>query len=284
MRAATPLARETWRSHLLALLAIARKDLLLFYRYPLNAALRVVEPIIWLAPTYLLGRSFAGPSGLDGFAAYTGTHDFVGYILIGTILANYVMSVFWTIGLSLKNEMDSGVLESNWLAPVPRPLFLVGRSLAGFAITTVNNALIVLLAWLVFGVQLGGDVLPALAVFVPMLIALYGFGFAFAALVLLMRDAMTLIDTASYLVMLLSGAQFPVQALPRALLPLSLALPLTYGLDLVRASLLGTDTLLPRPVEVAILMVAMILAAPAGYAVFALVERRCRRLGTLGLH
>jgi ABC-2 type transport system permease protein len=121
MGTATPLARETWRSHLLALLAIAWKDLLLFYRYPLNAALRVVEPIVWLAPVYFLGRSFATPSGLDGFAAYTGTRDFVGYILIGTILANYVMSVFWTIGLSLKNEMDSGVLESNWLAPVPRP-------------------------------------------------------------------------------------------------------------------------------------------------------------------
>ena len=284
MATATSLARESRCSHLLALLVIAWKDLLLFYRYPLNAALRVVEPIIWLAPVYFLGRSFAAPSGLDGFAAYTGTRDFVGYILIGTVLANYVMSVFWTIGLSLKNEMDSGVLESNWLAPVPRALFLDGRSLAGFAITTVNNSLIVLLAWLVFGVRLGGDVLPALAVFVPMLIALYGFGFAFAALVLLMRDAMTLIDTASYLIMLLSGAQFPVQALPRALLPLSLALPLTYGLDLVRAFLLGTGTLFPQPVEVAILVLAMVLSAPAGYAVFARVERRCRRLGTIGLH
>ena len=37
---------------------------------------------------------------------------------------------------------------------------------------------------------------------------------------------------------MLSGSQFPVNVLPRLLLPLSLALPLTYGFDSVRAYLL----------------------------------------------
>lgn len=281
---ARPLTPVTWRTNLRAMLAITRKDWVLFYRYPLNAAFRVIEPVMWLTPVYFLGRSFATPAGAAGFAGYTGTGDYVSFILLGTILSSYVSAVFWGIGYSLKNEMDSGVLESNWIAPLPRSLFLVGRTLASLAITTVNSAMVLTLAWLLFGFAVTGNVLAALGVFVPMLIALYGFGFAFAALVLLIRDANTLVDVSNYTVILLSGAQFPVQVLPRFLLVFSLALPLTYAYDAVRAILLGTTPLLPLHLEVAILVAAMVVITPAGYAVFRLVERRCRTLGTMGLH
>jgi ABC-2 type transport system permease protein len=180
--------------------------------------------------------------------------------------------------------MDAGVLESNWLAPTPHLVFLVGRTLASLTVTTINNTLILLLAWLLFGFRLEGDVLAALAICVPYLVVLYGFGFAFCALVLLLRDANFLIDTSSYIVMLLSGAQFPVQALPRFLLPLALALPLTYGLDLTRSFLMGSETLLPRPQEIAILVLAMAVMVPAGYGIFHMVERHCRSRGTIGMH
>jgi ABC-2 type transport system permease protein len=283
------LGEPGWRTYLMAMLMIAWKDWTIFFRYPLNAVLRVVEPVIWLSPIYFLGQSFAGPGGtggggVGGFTAYTGTTDYFSYILIGVILSNYTMSVFWGIGLGLKNEMDAGVLESNWLAPTPHIVFLVGRTLASLVVTTINNALILLLAWIAFGFRFEGDILAALAICVPYLVVLYGFGFAFCALVLLMRDANFLIDTSNYIVVLLSGSQFPVQALPRFLLPLALALPLTYGLDLARSFLLDTDTILSRPLEIAILVLSMAIMVPAGYGVFHLVERYCRSRGTIGMH
>jgi ABC-2 type transport system permease protein len=282
------LVRVTWQSQLWAIYAIAWKDCTIFFRYPLNAVMRVLDPVVWLTPIYFLGMSFAGPGGArpggSGFAAYTGTDDYFTFILIGTILTNYIMSVFWGIGLGLKNEMDAGVLESNWLAPVPRLGMLVGRTLASLGVTTVNNALILGLAWLLFDFHVSGDVLGAVLICVPFLLILYGFGFAFCALVLLMRDANVLIDTTSYTVMLLSGAQFPVQALPRVLLPVALALPLTYGLDLIRSFLLGSQTIWSRPTEIAILVLAMAITVPAGYAVFVAVDRLCRSRGTIGMH
>jgi ABC-2 type transport system permease protein len=283
----TSLCAPGWWSYLLALLAIAWKDWTIFFRYPLNAVLRVVEPVVWLSPIYFLGKSFAGPgsaAGGSGFAAFTGATDYFSFILIGVILSNYTMAVFWGIGLGLKNEMDAGVLESNWLTPTSHFAFLIGRTLASLAITTINNGLILLLAWLLFGFRVEGDILAALAICVPYLVVLYGFGFAFCALVLLLRDANVLIDTSNYIVVLLSGTQFPVQALPRIFLPLALALPLTYGLDLVRSFLLGSETLLARPLEIAILVLSMAVVVPAGYGVFLLVERHCRTRGTLGMY
>src|SRR5919205_931074 len=236
--ASTSLSQISWQSYVRAALAIAKKDWITFFRYPMNALFRVIEPIAWLTPVYFLGRSFAGPGGNAGFAAYTGTSDYMSFILIGAVLANYISAVFWGMGYALKTEMDAGVLESNWLTPVPRVLMLVGQTLASLAITTVNSAGMLLLAWLLFGFRASGDVLAAALPLAPMLVALYGFGFAFAALVLLMRDANTLIDVSNYVVMLLSGSQFPVNVLPRLLLPLALAIPLTYGFDAVRALLL----------------------------------------------
>jgi ABC-2 type transport system permease protein len=280
----TTLARPHWRSHVRALLAIARKDWLHFVRYPLNAAFRVIQPIMWLAPIYFLGKSFATPHGNTGFAVYAGTTDFMSFVLVGAILSNYVSAVFWGMGFALKNEMDEGVLESNWMLPVPRPLFLVGQTVASLGITTLTSAGVLLLTALLFGVHITGAVLPAALVLIPMLVALYGFGFAFAGLVFLLRDANTLVDVSDFLVSQLSGSQFPVEVLPRFLLPFALVLPLTYAYDAVRGYLLHTRTLLPIPDELGILSLAMVLMVLLGYAVFRRVERRCQSLGTIGTH
>lgn len=274
----------TWQSHLRAVWAIAWKNWLHFIRYPLNAIFRVVQPLIWLTPVYFLGQSFKTPAGNVGFADYAGTSDYMSFILVGSILSSYISSVFWGMGYALKNEMDEGVMESNWLTPVPRFAFLVGQTITNLLTTTVVNIGILVLGWWLFGFTVTGSVWQAVGVVLPMLLALYGFGFAFAAAVLLMRDANMMVDVSDYLVTIFSGSQFPVQALPSFFLPLALALPLTYGFDVVRGILLNTKTLLSIPYEIALLLLFMAVTVPAGYAIFRRVERRIKRLGTLGMH
>ena len=280
----TSLSVPSWRSNVRAMTAIARKDFIQYTRYPMNAVFNVLQPLIWLTPVYFQGQTFASDAGNIGFAGYSGTTDYMSFILIGTVLMNFVTTVFWGMGYSLKTEMDAGVLESNWVAPVSRPVFLVGRTLANIVITTgMSVVMLILGAWL-FGFSVSGNVLAAIGVAIPMLIALYGFGFAFAAIVLLMRDANTMVDVSNFLVSLLSGSQFPVTVLPTLVLLVSLALPLTYGFDAVRGLLLGTDTLLPIPTEVVLMVVFMVVMVWLGLVVFRRVERRCRVLGTLNMH
>jgi len=81
-----------------------------------------------------------------------------------------------------------------------------------------------------------------------------------------------------------SGESFPVNSLPRGLLPVALALPTTYGYDLARGWLLKTRTLLPLNVETGILVVSMLALVWLGLYVFRGLERRVRTLGTLGQH
>lgn len=277
-----PLPLQTWQTSLRALLAVAHKDWQTFLRYPLNALSNIFQPIIWLTPVYFMGQAFSVNGRALGFAAYAGTTDYISFVLIGTVLNNFIESVFWGMGYSLKNDMDAGVLESNWMTPTARPILLIGRTFTNLFITTLSSLAMLLLAALLFGFQPTGNVLAAVLVTLPLLIGLYGFGIAFAAIVLMMRDANSLVDMSSYLVGVFSGSQFPVQALPRWLMPLSLILPPTYGFDAVRGLLLRTTTILPVQVEITILVVFMFVMLWLGVRVFDNLERKVRAKGTLG--
>lgn len=280
----TTLSQPSIKTQIRALFVIARKDWKIFWRYPLNAVSSVFQPIIWITPVYFMGKAFSTNGQATGFAAYSGSGDYMSYILLGTVLTNFIMTVFWGMGYALKEDMDAGVLESNWLTPVSRLLILIGRTLTSMLTTTITSIVMLVIADTLFGFKPTGSIVAALLTAIPMLAGLYGFGFAFAGVVLFMREANTLVDVGSFLVQGFSGANFPVKSLPYWLIPVSLMLPLTYGLDAVRGFLLNTSTLLPINVEIVILIVFMFVMLWIGAQVFYRVERRVRRLGTLGQH
>jgi ABC-2 type transport system permease protein len=280
----TSLSQPSFKTQLYALYVIARKDWKVFWRYPLNAVSNIFQPIIWVTPVYFMGKAFSTNGEALGFAAYSGTGDYMSYILLGTVLGNFILTVFWGMGFALKEDMDAGVLESNWLAPVSRILMLVGRTLASMLTTSITSFLMLVLAGALFGFHPTGNVLAAFLTAIPMLVGLYGFGFAFAAIVLMMREANTLVDVGSFLVQGFSGTNYPVKSLPYWLIPISMMLPLTYGLDAVRGFILKTETLLPLNVEVYLLIVSMFIMLWFGAWIFNRIERRVRTLGTLGQH
>ncbi len=283
-RSIASLAQPNWNTQLRALYAVAAKDWRQYWRYPLNAVSSVLQPLVWLTPVYFMGLAFSVNGKALGFAGYTGTTDYISFILIGTALSNFISAVFWGMGYALKNDMDSGVLESNWLAPIPRPVLLIGHTVTNLIVTTITSFSMLIVGSLLFGFQTTGETLAAIVIALPMLLGLYGFGFMFAAVVMLMREANTLTDVGSFLVQIFSGANFPVTVLPRWLLPIALALPLTYGFDAIRGVLLNTDTLLPIALEYIILLVFMVAMMALGLRAFQRLERIVRQRGTLGMH
>jgi ABC-2 type transport system permease protein len=266
------------------LYAVAAKDWRQYWRYPLNAVSSVLQPIVWLTPVYFMGLAFSVNGKALGFAGYTGTTDYISFILIGTALSNFIMAVFWGMGYALKNDMDAGVLESNWLAPISRPVLLIGHTITNLIVTTVTSIVMLIVGALLFGFQTTGATVAAVVIAIPMLLGLYGFGFMFAAVVMVMREANTLTDVGSFLTQIFSGANFPVTVLPKWLLPIALALPLTYGFDAIRGVLLSTNTLLPIILEYVIMLIFMVAMIAIGLLAFRKLERSVRQRGTLGMH
>ena len=211
-----------WRHYLRAVWAIFKKDVLVFLSYPMNAVMRLIEPVMWITPVYFLSRAFAVDGKNIGLEAFSGTTDYMAFLVLGSFISSFVSAVFWGMGFSLKNEMDTGVLESNWLTPVPVMVQLIGRSLYSLFITVVNGVSIGLIVWLLFGFEFVGPLLPALLVMLPLLIALYGFGFGLAGVVLMTNNANNVIDIVSNNITVLSGSQFPITVLPRPIMAISL--------------------------------------------------------------
>lgn len=278
------ISQPTITSHLRALFALIRKDWKQYWRYPLNAVSSIFQPLIWIAPVYFMGLAFSENGKAIGFSQYSGTTDFMSFILLGTVLESFINAVFWGMGYALKNDMDSGVMESNWLTPIPRLLILVGHSVTNLLVTAITSIGMLFFGGLIFGFHASGDVFKAFLPVIPMMIGLYGFGFAFAAVVMLIREANTLVDISSFLVQIFSGSNFPVNALPKFLLPIALALPLTYGLDAIRHYLINTKPLLAVQWEMTLLIVFMFVMLWIGITTFRSLEKRVRTLGTLGQH
>lgn len=278
------ISQPTITSHLRALFALIRKDWKQYWRYPLNAVSSIFQPLIWIAPVYFMGLAFSENGKAVGFSQYSGTTDFMSFILLGTVLESFINAVFWGMGYALKNDMDSGVMESNWLTPIPRLLILVGHSVTNLLVTAITSIGMLFFGGLIFGFHASGDVFKAFLPVIPMMIGLYGFGFAFAAVVMLIREANTLVDISSFLVQIFSGSNFPVNALPKFLLPIALALPLTYGLDAIRHYLINTKPLLAIQWEMTLLIVFMFVMLWIGITTFRSLEKRVRTLGTLGQH
>lgn len=270
------------KSNINVLWVIAKKDWKVYWRYPFNAVTAVFNPLIWLAPIFFLGKAFSQDGQALGFAAYSGSSDYMSFLIISAVISNFISTVFWGMGYALKNDMDDGVLESNWMTPIHRILLLIGRSLNNLFITSITSLVMVTLAAVIFGFQISGNLVAALLTLLPVLLGLYGFGFAFAALVMIMREANTMVDIGQFLVDLLSGSQFPVNALPKWLIPVALSIPLTYGFDSVRGWLLQTKTILPINQEIILLTAFMFVMIITGVIAFHALERKVRSRGTLG--
>lgn len=264
--------------------AVLKKDLRIMVRYPLNTIMSIVEPLMWLTPVYFLGQAFSSNAGPVGFAATTGSSRFMSFVLLGTITQLFISAAFWGMGWSLRNDMMAGTLEANWLTPTSRLVLLFGKSVSSLLRTSFNLIIILFLGRWLFGLEISAPFWQATFFLFPMLVGLYGFGFAYAGVVLLLKDANVLTDISNFLLSTLTGSTFPVKVLPAPLLFLSLVLPMTYGLDAIRAVLLKIPPLVDLRREFVILCVFAVLFIWLGRSIFRRVDDHVRKTGTISMY
>ena len=272
------------KTHLGLLGAIIRKNILEYRRYPLEIAFTFLMPIVWFLPTYFLIVSFAPQGTSSGLASWIGTDNFFSFYMIGLIVGYFTATIFWSMGFSLKRLMDIGVLETIWVCPISKLVYIIGESLFSMLRLIYEMTILIIMYKLVFRMALPPAIWQTLPYFIPFIFLMYGFGIAFAALVLLVKDANTMVDTSSFLVQTLAGVQNPPQVFPRFFLALSLAIPITYFLDIIRVHTLAISPLVPYGLELFIFLAAALIFPIGGVWFFNTIDRKCRIQGSLHVH
>jgi len=112
--------------------------------------------------------------------------------------------------------------------------------------------------------------------------AIYGLGFAFASLVITVKEANAFVFLIRGLVMIFCGITFPVAILPDWMQSFSKWLPQTYLIHGMRAAAFsnaGIKELLPDLIP---LLTSGVFLLAAGYYIFLWMERRARKTGAIG--
>jgi len=265
-----------------AAVAIARKDIRNVSRYRFQVASSIFTPLYQgILPALLFGASFAVAGHVVGLEKTIGTQDLAGFIFLGGVMTGLVATAFWSMAMSIRNEMEAGTLEPTWLTPTSRETIVLGRALGGLFWFAFSQIAIFAIGMGLFGLRFRPEILLALPAVAIAIVAMVGVAYLLAAVVLLIKEANFFIDCTNYLFGVAIGAAFPITLLPGALQPVSYLLPATYAMDLVRQQGLGTRPLLDPALEYVALIVTTAIVFPIGLWAYRRADGRIRRLGTI---
>jgi ABC-2 type transport system permease protein len=167
------------------------------------------------------------------------------YIYLGNAFYIYVGAVMTGISWAVIDDREHyKTLKYFYVAPVNIPLFLAGRGVAKFVIATISVIITLVFGALFLNVEIDLAQVnwilftSALVVGVVMLSML---GLLLAGITLMIVNHVWFIgDAVAGSLYLFSGAIFPLDVLPAWLRPVGFLMPLSYWLELLRRSLVGS--------------------------------------------
>jgi ABC-2 type transport system permease protein len=205
------------------------------------------------------------------------------YIYVGAIMAG----LSWAV---IDDREHYKMLKYMYVAPIHIPTYLVGRGFAKFIFGSISVFITIAFGVLFLKVPLNpqevhwGLFFVSLLLGVLMLVAL---GLILGSFTLIIANHVWFLgEGVAGALYLFSGAIFPLEVLPAWLRPIGYAMPLTYWLELMRRSMIGSVAdAFPTLAEFSNLQLLGILAGlTVVFAVFAMIafrycDHRARELG-----
>jgi ABC-2 type transport system permease protein len=204
-----------------------------------NVAFLVWDLMIPLTYLLLFGLGFDRLLGdaltLDG--------QQIGYtaFLLPGILAMVTFYVAMNTSWGFFMDKDSGIFYELLTFPITRGQLLIGKIGFNVLVSLIGSLLAILVAVIAMGVEIQLGLLPLTALIVAVTTGGWFFLFAIAAIVMKRMDSFNTLTSAAYiLLMFLSSLFYPLDGLPLWFQTASMLNPMTWQVDLLRFSLLGT--------------------------------------------
>ncbi len=201
-----------------------------WWRSPAQIIASFGQPVL-----YLVGLGY----GLGPTFEKAGNGSYLQFLAPGVIGVTVLFSGAFS-GVGLIWDRQFGFLKETLVAPVPRLWVMIGRTLGGATVAIVQGLLVFILC-VIFGFR------PTALVGVPMFFVIMAliavvccaFGTAIGARVQNMQAFPLIMNFVMMPLFFLSGALYPLQGLPKALQVVTSVNPLSYGVDGLRATLIG---------------------------------------------
>jgi len=186
--------------------------------------------------------------GLNSVFQQAGQGSYLNFLSPGIIAMGIIFTAIFS-GMEVIWDRQFGFLKETLAAPISRFNIMIGRTLGGATVATMQGILVLLLS-LIFGFRPVSwfAIIPAIGVMFLIAILFTSLGTMIASLLEDMQGFHLIMNFLVMPIFFLSGALFPLQGLPKALLIIVRLDPLSYGIDALRIILinvghygLGTD-------------------------------------------
>lgn len=174
--------------------------------------------------------------------AVEGDFSYFDFIAPGIMAMTVMMSVMTGLPAAISHEREVGTLDGMMVAPINRLSVILGKTLAQMARGILQGTLILVLATILFGVTVHGNILLVFALLLLGVFSFVGLGVVLTSFAKEQETAVMLMTTIMFPMMFLSGVFFPIEQMPWFMQAISKVLPLTYVADALRkVMVLGAD-------------------------------------------
>jgi len=180
------------------------------------------------------------------------------------------MSILFTAifsGIEIIWDKQSGFLKETLVAPVSRLQIMIGRTLGGATVATLQGIIVLLISFAVGFRPESMMTLPLGFIFMFLIALLFtALGTTIASILEDMQGFQLIMNFLVMPLFFFSGALFPLQGLPKAISAIASINPLSYGVDGLRGTLvngahfgLGLDFLVLGAVTATLLFIGSYL-------------------------
>jgi ABC-2 type transport system permease protein len=204
-------------------------------------------------------------------------------LLIGGVIWAYLGIIFEFLTETVAWERWEGTIEYTFMAPLSRPMYLLGTGVFAVIYGIVRAMLLFGVVALFFDLEMPeANFVSALVLLGIASISFTGIGMMTAVLPLISPEKGAQLGfVAQGMLLVVSGVYYPTSVLPEWMQWVSVISPATYALDGIRDAILAGDGVTQMGDEVWPLLVIGAVAVPLGLLIFRLGERHAKQHGKL---
>lgn len=253
------------RSTLVAIYALWWRDVLRFLRSRSRIVGSVLTPLFFVV---FLGSGFRAVE-IPGVVGVSYLQFLVPGIAGMTMLFTASVS-----GLAILSDREAGFLKEILVAPVDRKAIVLGRTAGGATVALLQSVLLIGASIPLGFSPRGWWALPAAVPVLALLaVTFIGFGLALASRFGDSQGFSLVVQFAFFPLFFISGAIYPLSNLPTPVQYLGYLNPLTYGVDALRAVLVGTSaSAYPLVLDLATLSASAVAMVVLGAALFERID------------
>ncbi|MBI5238045.1 MAG: ABC transporter permease [Deltaproteobacteria bacterium] len=225
-----------------AVYVIVLREFKRFFRQRGRLVVTMIRPLIWLV---IVGSGFTKLIDVKSGARY------IQFILPGIVGMTVLFSSIFST-MSVVWDREFGFLREMLVSPVPRSSIVFGKLISGTALSAFQATVLLFLApALGLGLNLHGFIVSVLLICL-VAAAITSFGLFVASLLTSLEGFNVIMNFIVLPMFFLSGALYPVDALPWALRAVTFINPLSYGIDSFKHILLPPEGRLSAELPLAV--------------------------------